>query len=67
MLGHGLGLAIHEDPLISPVDPCELQPGMILAVELPYYFRFSGGMNVEDVVLVTSDGQRLLSTCRKDF
>jgi Xaa-Pro aminopeptidase len=63
MLGHGIGLSIHEEPLIAPASPRQLEPGMVLTVEVPYYFWFSGGLGIEDVILVTDDGYRLLSSC----
>jgi len=66
MLGHSIGLEIHEEPLIAPSPRHQLKPGMVLAIELPFYSQAFGGLNIEDVVLVTEDGHRVLSACPRN-
>jgi Xaa-Pro aminopeptidase len=59
--GHGIGLEVYEQPLISPSNDCELEEGMTLCIETPYYELGWGGLQVEDEILVTDDGIELLT------
>jgi Xaa-Pro aminopeptidase len=59
--GHGLGLEVHEPPRISVV-PCRLKAGHVVTVEPGLYYPGIGGVRIEDVVLVTRSGCRVLST-----
>jgi Xaa-Pro aminopeptidase len=63
-VGHGIGvgLAGYDPPLLAPGDKTVLEPGMVLEVEPPYYELGLGGLQVEDTVLVTDGGCRLLTT-----
>jgi Xaa-Pro aminopeptidase len=60
-LGHGVGLALHEDPKIYGTFPIELQPGMVFTIEPGLYYSDVGGVRFEDVCVVTDDGSALLS------
>jgi Xaa-Pro aminopeptidase len=60
-LGHGLGLDIHEDPSLSLRGDVLLAPGMVVTVEPGLYYLGLGGVRIEDNVVVTSDGNELLS------
>ncbi len=64
-LGHGLGLDVHEYPRISPKGKGRLRRGMVFTVEPGIYIEGRGGVRIEDVVLVTSSGFRLLSRLRR--
>jgi Xaa-Pro aminopeptidase len=59
--GHGIGLEVYEAPIIRPGSPTPLEPGMTFCFETPYYELGWGGMMVEDAVVVTETGVRLLS------
>lgn len=61
-LGHGVGLAVHELPRLSPLSDDILQPGMVFTVEPGIYLPGLGGIRVEDLVLVTDSGHEVLST-----
>jgi Xaa-Pro dipeptidase len=65
--GHGIGLRPSEFPLIEPRSETILEPGMVLCVETPYYEIGWGGMMVEDTVIVTSDGQDLLTHASREL
>jgi len=59
--GHGEGLEGYDLPLLAPGDATALEPGMVLCVETPYYRLGFGGVHVEETVVVTAGGYRMLS------
>lgn len=66
-LGHGLGLDIHEAPRLGLKVEEPLQPGMVVTVEPGLYYPGIGGVRIEDDVLVTQDGCRVLTHLPKDI
>lgn len=66
-LGHGIGLEIHELPVLSPKSETILQPGMVVTVEPGLYIPGFGGVRIEDSVLVTNEGYRILTKTTKDL
>ncbi len=65
--GHGLGLQVHEAPLLRPGSEVELQAGMVVTVEPGIYLPEWGGVRIEDDVLVTLDGCEVLTSVPKDL
>jgi Xaa-Pro aminopeptidase len=61
-LGHGLGLEVHERPVLSWRSSAELEPGMIVTIEPGVYIPGLGGVRIEDDVLITPRGADVLST-----
>ena len=62
-LGHGLGMDVHESPNFSVKSAgVALEPGMVMTVEPGVYLPGVGGMRVEDDILITEDGHRVLSS-----
>jgi Xaa-Pro aminopeptidase len=59
--GHGLGLAVHEPPRMSPTIDCILKKNSVVTVEPGLYYPGLGGCRIEDVVQVTSAAPKLLS------
>jgi Xaa-Pro aminopeptidase len=63
--GHGLGLEIHETPRINANSRDLLRPGHVVTVEPGLYYREIGGVRLEDVALVTSNGPKNLTRFEK--
>jgi Xaa-Pro aminopeptidase len=60
-LGHGVGLEVHEQPILGMVGHETLVAGDVLAIEPGVYRGGFGGLRVEDLVLVTDDGYENLT------
>jgi len=65
--GHGLGVECNERPWIGKESSGELIEGMVLNIDVPYLELGSGGVQVEDTILVTSDGFELLTKTERDL
>ncbi len=55
-LGHGVGVEIHEPPSMSVDSEITLEPGMVVTVEPGLYVPGTGGVRIEDTVVVREDG-----------
>lgn len=60
--GHGLGLDVHEPPYLYSENRAPLEVGMTFTVEPGLYFPGQGGIRIEDDVVLTEEGGRVLST-----
>jgi Xaa-Pro aminopeptidase len=65
--GHGLGLEIHETPRIAENSKDILKPGHVVTVEPGLYYPGLGGVRLEDVACVTTNGPRNLTKFEKVF
>ena len=55
-LGHGVGLAIHEDPFFGRVEAAKIAPNTVITIEPGAYLKDKGGVRVEDTIVVNSEG-----------
>lgn len=66
-LGHGLGLDVHESPRLSWQSTDTIEEGSVVTVEPGIYLPGVGGVRIEDDVLVTGRGARVLSRLEKSL
>jgi Xaa-Pro aminopeptidase len=60
-LGHGVGLAAHENPRLAPRRPVKLRQGHVVTVEPGIYLPGRGGVRLEEMVVVEKTGPRILT------
>lgn len=65
--GHGIGLYIHEQPILSPRCTAVLGVNEVVTVEPGLYRGGVGGVRIEDLVVVTGDSCRILTHTPKDL
>ena len=61
-LGHGVGIDIHEEPVLSPRNKEPLPVGAVVTVEPGIYIPGAFGMRLEDTGLVTESGYEPFGT-----
>lgn len=65
-LGHGVGIDIHELPVLSPRNPRPLQAGNVVTVEPGIYVEGSFGMRLEDFGVITEGGFEVFTASSHD-
>lgn len=65
--GHGIGLMVHEAPTIAAPVKTDLRAGMVFTVEPGVYIPGWGGVRIEDMVVVTGDGCRVLTGLSREL
>ncbi|MGH3012875.1 MAG: M24 family metallopeptidase [Gaiellaceae bacterium] len=66
-LGHGVGLEVHEQPVLRPESPDTLVGGNVVTVEPGVYLAGEGGIRIEDLVVVGDGGPEVLSSFTRDL
>ena len=66
-LGHGIGLEVHEYPVLSPKRKNELKENMLFTIEPGVYLDGEFGIRIEDTILLTKDGIKRLFTDSKEL
>ncbi|MGI0036732.1 MAG: M24 family metallopeptidase [Nitrososphaera sp.] len=65
--GHGIGLDVHEPPWIRMKNPEELKERMAVTVEPGIYIENKFGVRIEDSIVITSNGPKILNRFTKDL
>lgn len=66
-LGHGIGLEVHEGPRLAKTAEAPLAEGVVVTVEPGIYLPDWGGIRIEDDVLLSADGPRVLTSFPHDL
>ncbi len=66
-LGHGVGIEVHECPVLAATSEDLLAPGDVFTVEPGIYLPGIGGVRIEDTVLVTRTGYVNLTRTPKEL
>ncbi len=66
-LGHGVGLAVHELPTVGPASTGTLADGMVFTIEPGIYLPGTGGVRIEDIVVLENGKARTLTRAGKDL
>lgn len=65
--GHGVGLEVHEPPFLGASSESILCEGNVITIEPGLYYNERGGVRVEDMALITSQGIEILSSYPKNW
>jgi Xaa-Pro aminopeptidase len=66
-LGHGVGLDVHELPVLRPTSTDTLVAGNVVTIEPGVYLTGKGGVRIEDLVIVGEEGPEVLTAFTKDL
>ncbi len=65
-LGHGVGLEVHELPVMGPGGPLLMQ-GQVVTIEPGLYYPGTGGVRLEDTGAIMSDGFQNFTRYSREF
>ena len=65
--GHGIGIAVHEEPAMNTENKGLVEEGMVFTIEPGIYIPDWGGVRIEDMILVTSQEAEILTYLPKEL
>ncbi len=65
--GHGIGIVVHEFPDVSSASDAVCRPGMFFSIEPGVYLPGEFGIRIEDLVMVTEDGCKVINNYPKEL
>lgn len=65
--GHGIGIEVHEPGDVGAFNPDLLEVGHVFSIEPGIYLTDELGVRIEDLVIVTEDGCKVLNTVSKNL
>jgi Xaa-Pro aminopeptidase len=65
--GHGVGIEIHEPPRVYKNDETPMKVGMVFTIEPGIYIPEKGGVRLENIVVVTENGAKILQKTPLDL
>jgi Xaa-Pro aminopeptidase len=60
--GHGIGLDLHEEPLLTSLNTVAFQPHMVICIETRVRWVQKEGYHIEDLILITEQGPKILTS-----
>jgi len=70
-LGHMVGVEVHDFKSVYAINSTNgdfiLKPGMVFTIEPGIYIKDFGGVRIEDDILVTKNGCKVLTTAKKEL
>ncbi len=66
-IGHGLGIEVHEFPSLNEKNTGTLKTGMALTIEPGIYLPGTGGVRIEDDIIITANGADVLTQYPKEL
>jgi Xaa-Pro aminopeptidase len=66
-LGHGVGIEVHESPILSPLSEDILEEGMVFTIEPGIYIEGEFGIRLEDMVTIMNGEVNLLTELSENF
>ncbi len=66
-LGHGLGIAVHEDPYLTSLNKKTVQKGAVFTIEPGIYLKRKGGVRIEDTVTFNGKDAKAFNRLSKEL
>lgn len=67
LTGHGIGVSIHEYPIVDQGEESMLEENMVITIEPGIYVDGIGAARIEDMILVTSEGYEVLTSSPREL